>query len=31
MATVTYYKPARIQITITEDGIDIIILMLRDE
>lgn len=31
MATVTYYKTAKIEIVITATGIEIVILMVRDE
>jgi len=31
MATVDYYKPAKIEVIITAEGITITILMVRDE
>lgn len=31
MAVVDFYKTAKIEITITTEGIDIVILMVRDE
>jgi len=31
MATVDFYKTAKIEIVVTSEGIDIVILMVRDE